>query len=201
MRQQFRLIGLSLVAALATSGCAPMTQLLAALDTKPQLEAWGPETVFPSIETAAVDALIYTYLQARNAHDTERMRAGTIYSVDTGYSYGEIHVASSLLAHRIAYPLKRQDVARFHMYPLASDRAVSRTNERATQADRRSVSVTDPLHRPLFILHPSLVIREYRGRDDEVVAVADLRRPKRVILIAGESCGASARCRLRGFAK
>jgi hypothetical protein len=48
------------------------------------------------------------------------------------------------------------------------------------------VAVTDPLHRPLFILHPSLVIREYRGRDDAVVAVADLRRPNRVILIAGE---------------
>ena len=29
-----------------------------------------------------------------------------------------------------------------------------------------------------------LVIRKYRGRGDEVVSVADLRRPKRVILIA-----------------
>jgi hypothetical protein len=48
------------------------------------------------------------------------------------------------------------------------------------------VTVTDPLHRPLFILHPSLVIREYRGRDDEALAVADLRHPQRVILIAGE---------------
>ena len=173
MRQQFRLIGLSLIAALATSGCAPMTQLLAALDTKPQLEAWGPETVFPSIETAVVDALIYTYLQARNAHDTERMRAGTIYSVDTGYSYGEIHVASNLLAYRIAYPLKPQDVARFHMYPFATGYDVNRENRWASKADRRSVAVTDPLHRPLFILHPSLVIREYRGRNDAVVAVAD----------------------------
>ncbi len=186
MMDQIRLIGLSLIAALATSGCAPMTHLLATLDTRPQLEAWGPETVFPSIETAAVDALIYTYLQASSEQDTQRMRAGTIYSVDDGYSYGEIHVAKNLLEYRIAYPLKRQDVARFHMYPLASDRTVSRVNERATQEDRRSVAVTDPLHRPLFILHPSLVIREYRGRDDEVVAVADLRRPKRVILIAGE---------------
>ena len=72
------------------------------------------------------------------------------------------------------------------MYPLSTDRDVRRTNERATQRDRRSVAVTDPRHRPLFILHPSLVIREYRGRDDEVVMVADLRRPKQVILVAGE---------------
>jgi hypothetical protein len=186
MRVKLRFIGLGLILALTISGCAQMGHFLAALDTKPKLEAWGPGTVFPSVEIAAVDALIYTYLQASNANDTERMRAGTIYSVDAGYSYGEIHVASSLLAYRIAYPLKQQDVARFHMYPLATGRDVRSTNERATQADRRSVAVTDPLHRPLFILHPSLVIREYRGRDDAVVAVADLRRPKRVILVAGE---------------
>jgi hypothetical protein len=184
MIEKIRFIGLGLF--LAMAGCAQMGHLSAARDTKPQLEAWGPETVFPSIEAAAVDALIYTYLQARNGHDTERMRAGTIYSVDTGYSYGEIHVAGSLLAYQIAYPLKPQDVARFHMYPFVTDRDVNRENERASKADRRSVAVTDPLHRPLFILHPSLVIREYGDRDDEVVTVADLRRPNRVILVAGD---------------
>ena len=186
MRVRLRFIGWGLIVALATSGCAPMGHFLAALDTKPRLEAWGPGTVFLNIEAAAVDALIYAYLQARNEHDMERMHAGTIYSVETGYSYGEIHVASGLLEYRIAYPLKRQDVARFHMYPFARDYDVNRGNERATQADRRSVAVTDPLHRPLFILHPSLVIRKYRGRDEAVLAVADLRRPKRVLLIAGE---------------
>ncbi len=186
MMDHIRLMGLGLIVALATSGCAQMGHFMAALDTKPQLEAWGPGVVFPSIEAAAVDALIYTYLQARNENDLERMRAGTIHSVDTGYSYGEIHVASSLFASRVAYPLKPQDVARFQMYPLATNTSASSANERATQADRRSVAVTDPLHRPLFILHPSLVIREYRGRNDEVVAVADLRHPKRVILLAGE---------------
>lgn len=186
MRVKLQIIGLGLIVALATSGCARMGNFLAAFDARPHLEAWGPGTVFPNIESAAVDALIYTYLQACNEHDMERMRAGTIYAVGAGYSYGEIHVASSLLEYRITYPLKRRDVARFHMYPLASDRDVNRRNERATQADRRSVTATDPLHRPLFILHPSLVIRKYRDRDDEVVAVADLRRPKRVILIAGE---------------
>ncbi len=186
MREKLRFIGLGLIAAMAVSGCAKMTGSQATCETKPQLEAWGPETVFPSIEAAAVDALIYTHLQASSEQNTQRMRAGTIYSVDGGFSYGEIHVARNLLTHRIAYPLKQRDVARFHMYPLASDRAVNRGNERATQADRRSVAVTDPRHRPLFILHPSLVIREYRGRNDEVVAVADLRHPNRGILIARE---------------
>jgi hypothetical protein len=106
--------------------------------------------------------------------------------LDGGFSYGEIHVAKNLFKYRIAYPLKQHDVARFHMYPIATDHGVNRGNERASQADRRSVAGTDPRHRPLFILHPSLVVREYRGRDDEVVPVAELRRPKRVILIAGE---------------
>jgi len=184
MREKIRLIGLCLIVLLATSGCAQMENFLASRDAKPRLEAWGPGTVFPSIEAAAIDALTYTYLQARNENDLERMHAGTIHSVDTGYSYDEIHVASSLFASRVAYPLKPQDVARFQMYPLATNTSASSANERATWADRRSVAVTDPLHRPLFILHPSLVIRKYRGREDEVVAVADLRRPNQVILIA-----------------
>ncbi len=173
MIEKIRFIGLGLF--LAMAGCAQMGHFLAALDTKPQLEAWGPGVVF-----------LFFYLQASSEQDTQRMRSGTIYSVDEGYSYGEIHVAKNLLEYRIAYPLKPNDVARFHMYPIATDHGVNRGNERASQADRRSVAVTDPQHRPLFILHPSLVVREYRGRNDEVVAVADLRRPKRVILLAGE---------------
>jgi hypothetical protein len=189
MREKLRFIGLGLIAALAAPGCAQISHLLAAPDTKTQLEARGPGMVFPSIEAAAIDALVYTYLRASDERDTERMRAGTIYSVDTGYSYGEIHVASSvsLLKHRITYPLKQRDVARFQMYPVATDHEVNRTNERASQADRRSVNVTDPQHRPLFILHPSLVIREYRGRNYETVEVADLRhRTRGGTLFAGQ---------------
>jgi hypothetical protein len=188
MREKLRFIGLGLIVTLAILGCAQMGHFPAGFDTRPQLEAWGPGTVFPSIEVAAVDALAYTYLQASDERDTERMRAGTIYRVDTGYSYGEIHVASSVsfLKHQIDYPLKQRDVARFHMYPVVTDRDVNRGNERASQADRRSVAVTDPQHRPLFILHPSLVIREYRGRNYETVEVADLRHPKEGTLFAGQ---------------
>jgi hypothetical protein len=186
MREKLRFIGLGLIVTLAISGCAQSGHFPAGLDTRPQLEAWGPGTVFPSIEATAVDALVYTYLQASNAIDTERIRAGTIYRVDTGYSYGEIHVATSVFKHQIDYPLKQRDVARIHMYPVVTDRDVNRGNERASQADRRSVAVTDPLHRSLFILHPSLVIREYRGRNYETVEVADLRHPKEGTLFAGQ---------------
>jgi hypothetical protein len=82
-----------------------------------------------------------------------------------------------LSAHRVSYTLKSQDVARFAIYPRDRDRDVNRANERPSMRDRRTVSFIDPLHRPLYILHPSLVIREYRGEDHELVEAANLRRP------------------------
>lgn len=186
MRQKLRLIGCGLTLALATSGCTPLGHHITELDTKPKLEAWGPGTVFPNIENAAVDALLYAYRQALDENDLQRMRGGTIYPVDGGYTYGEVHVASGLQEHRISYPLKPRDVARFHIYPLVISHDVNRRNKWISQADRRSVAMTDPLHRPLFILHPSLVVREYRGRDAAVAAHGNLGHSKRVILIAGE---------------
>ena len=186
MREKIRFIGMSLIAALATMGCAPMTQFLDALDTKPQLEAWGPETVFPSIEAAAVDALTYAYLQGLATRSSERMRGGTIYRTSDGYSYGDLHVAGPLDPNRISHALHSQDVARFLTYPRVRRPEADYSIELPSQVDRRSMKVTDPLHRPLYILHSSLVIREYRGKDNEFIEVADLRRPKRVFLIAEE---------------
>lgn len=188
MRQKLRCTILGLFVAVATSGCAGMGHFLAAFDTDLQLQALGPGAVFPTIEDAAVDALTYAYLRANEEKDTERMRAGTIYSVDTGYSYGEIHVFSNMLTGQVSYSLKPRDVARFHMYPRASILTVRppRT-ERVSEADRRSVNVTDPLHRPLFVLHPSLVIREYRGRNYQTLEVANLRHWKPGTLFAQHS--------------
>ena len=186
MREKIRFIGLSLIAVLATLGCAPMTQFLAALDTKPQLEAWGPTTVFPSIEAAAVDALTYAYLQGLATRSSERMRGGAIHRTADGYSYGELYAAGPTDPNQIGHALQSQDVARFLIYPRVGRNWINHVNERPSQVDRRSVRVTDPLHRPLYILHPSLVIREYRGEDDEFIEVADLRHPTPGLLIAGD---------------
>ncbi len=101
-------------------------------------------------------------------------------------SYAEVQVAGPLDAGDIYYTLEPRDVARFQMYPLGSKRYLNRANERASQADRRSVNVTDPLHRLLYILHPSLVIRAYRGKGYEAVEVADLRRRTEEMFLAGE---------------
>jgi hypothetical protein len=147
-----------------------------------QLEAQGPGTLFRTIEDAAVDALTYAYLQGHATRVSKRMRGGTIHREGNRYSYGALHVAGPLTAHRINQLLRSQDVARFLVYPKMGRRKVDRANERPSRADRRSVTITDPLHRPLYILHPSLVIREYRGENYEIVEVADLKSSTREIL-------------------
>ena len=144
----------------------------------------GPGTVLASFEAAAIDALTYAYLKGNSANDAERMRGGTIQRDGNGYSYREIHVADPGSAHRIAYSLTSQDVARFQIYPKLHDHDANRVNERISRADRRSVSVIDPLHRPLYILHPSLVIRAYRGDAGEHVEVANLTQKPRSRVVA-----------------
>ena len=165
----------------------------AAFEAAPlQLEAEGPGALFTSIDDAAIDALAYAYLQARGACDPELMRGGTIYPVGEGYySYGEIHRANRWNPHRISYILEPQDVARFHLYPANRDLATNRINERPSRKDLRSVRTVDPLHRPLYILHPSLAVRAYRGEDPQSVEVANLHRPARPPRFAAQ-CSADA---------
>jgi len=170
--------------ALLGLGCAQSPQLpsdvVGALETAPfALEARGPGSVFDSVEAAAVDALTFCHLQAKATGDIERMRAGTIRRSGAGYTYSEIHVANPLDQRRIEYLFAPQDVARFHVYPPHTDHDVNRRSERLSTKDRRSVSVIDPLHRSLYVLHPSLTIRAYRGIESEAVEVASLRGPVR----------------------
>jgi hypothetical protein len=172
------------LATLLGLGCAQLPELssnfTAALKSPPlELEARGPGSVFDSIEAAAVAGLTFCYLQARENGDMERMRAGVIERSGAGYTYGEIHTASPMEQRRIEYLFAPQDVARFHFYPPHTNRDVNRASERLSAKDRRSVSVIDPLHRPLYVLHPSLAIRAYRGAESEAVEVASLRGPAR----------------------
>ncbi len=180
-KESVRIRGLSpalALTALLGAGCAPVAQLLAAFETAPprHLEAQGPGTVFGSIECAAVDALIYAHLQIQTARDA-RVRGGTIYRTGAGYTYDEPVVAGPLLPEQISYVLTPRDVARFHLYPRVGNHAENRRSEVPWRSDRRSVRFVDPLHRPIYILHPSLAIRVYRGKDHELVEVANLRRP------------------------
>jgi len=152
-----------------------------------QLSARGPGALFASIDAAAIDALTYAYLQARAGCEPELMSGGTIHAVADGtYSYSEVHRAKRSKPREIDYILKPQDVARFHLYPASRDDRLNRINERPSPVDRRSVSVVDPLHRPLYILHPSLAIRAYRGEQADLVAVASLHSPVQPKRFAGK---------------
>ncbi len=177
-------ISILILTTLLGLGCAQLPQLpsdlVASFKTPPlDLEARGPGSVFDSAEAAAIDALTYSYLQARDAGDMQRMRAGTIQRSGSGYSYSKIEVASPLTLRRIEYRLAPEDVARFHFYPQHADRDVNLMSERLSIKDWRSVSVIDPLHRSLYVLHPSLAIRAYRGTDSEFTEIANLRGPAR----------------------
>jgi len=165
-------------------GCAQVPQLptdfVGALKNPPlELEARGPGYTFASVEDAAVDALTYCYLQARASGDMERMRAGTIQRSGSGFTYDAIYLANPMEQRRIEYIFRPGDVARFHVYPPHTSREVNRASERLSPRDWRSVAVIDPLHRPLYVLHPSLEIRAYHGAQGEVVEVASLRGPAR----------------------
>ena len=173
-----------ILTALLGVGCAQLSQrpsdVVAALESSQlAFEPRGPGVVFNSVEAAAVDALAFCHLQARETGDVERMRAGTIERSGAGYTYREIHVAKPLAQRSIEYVFAPRDVARFHVYPPHTDRGVNRVSERLSNKDWRSVNVIDPLHRPLYVLHPSLEIRAYRGTDGAVVEVASLRGPAR----------------------
>jgi len=163
-------------------GCAQLPQLpadFAALKAPPlELQARGPGALFDSVDAAAVDALKFCYLQAREAGDLQRMRAGTIRRVAAGYTYGEIQVAKPWAQRQIQYVVDPRDVARFHVYPPDTDRDVNRASERVSPRDWHSVRVIDPLHRSLYVLHPSLAIRAYRA-DRQIVEIADLNGPAR----------------------
>jgi hypothetical protein len=156
----------------------------ALVDGAQPLHVRGPGAWFTSVEAAAIDALTYAYLQAHKANDAARIRGGTIFPIGGHYSYGTIQLGNPLSPHQIRYRFGPREVARFHAYPVYRDLRANRANERLSRVDRRSVSAIDPLHRPLYVLHPSLAIRAYRGEDSQQAEVANLRQRERTPLFA-----------------
>jgi hypothetical protein len=136
--------------------------------------------------------LIFDPLKRENSHGLAvnvrlgEARGASIYPVNGHFTYGEIRVAGPLAPLRVRVRLKAGDAARFLIYPRLKNYDLDRANEQISRKDRHFVRFVDPLHRPLYILHPSLVIREYRGKDCERLEIADLRRPTQGLLIAEE---------------
>ncbi len=60
-------------------------------------------------------------------------------------------------------------IAHFATYPKGS-LLENRMNERHSAHDRKNVDQRDPLHRPAFILTPSLDVKSYMGANSNFVA-------------------------------
>jgi hypothetical protein len=163
----------------------PAAVAAALRDAGQALHARGPGALFASAEAAAIDALAYAYLQGVEARDLARTRGGTISTVGSHYNYGKIQLGNPLTPHRIDDRFGPHEVARFHADPVSRDIPTNRANERLSRADRRSVRIVDPLHRPLYVLHPSLAMCAYSGEGSQRVEVANLRHRERTPSFAG----------------
>jgi hypothetical protein len=144
----------------------------------------GPGATFATLEAAVVDALAHARLEAKRTHTLHLLRGGTITRTDGGFTYGPLTVASPESPTRIEYALRPSDVARFHAYPRSSPSENMR-NENPSRKDRSSVDDQDPLHRPVFVLTPRLLVKAYYGETQPVTLVADLGTWNPELLIAG----------------
>lgn len=132
----------------------------------------GPGAVFTNVDEAAVDALTWCYLQSRTPLEqrsmgTSRVRGGTIWPTEGGYTYGPVSVAPERDASRVEFPMRPGDVAHFRHYPPLGNFRADRINETLSAADRSIVDTVDPLGRPAYLLTPSRNVRVYTGGDTE----------------------------------
>jgi hypothetical protein len=135
----------------------------------------GPGATFVTLDAAVMDALAYANDEAARTRTRHLFRGGAIVKQDGVYSYEEVNVAPPDDPTRIEYELGPKHVARFHAYPRAFQPEINLRSERPSRQDRQSVDQVDPLHRPLFILTPRLLVKAYHGSAEPVELVADLR--------------------------
>jgi hypothetical protein len=175
------------IAAIMAMGCATSSRYQIADD----LEAAGPGTIFSSVDAAAVDGLTYAYLTARQTGQTALAHGGTVVRVDGGFTYEELEVANKRSPMTLTLILRPHTVAQFRTYPRTDDPRVNRLNEKVSRSDRRNVDSSDPMHRPLFVLTPRLLVKSYEGGGDPMQEVANLgRQPANIesrTMLAGTS--------------
>jgi hypothetical protein len=128
------------------------------------MEPQGPGAAFATIEETVLDAMAYSFLDARRSGRTDRMYGGAIRMTEHGYTYAEPVVAHSWRPLEVRYKVTSKDVARFHVYPPADDMRESQRREHATRVDRMSVDEQDPRRRTLYFLTPTLMVKAYHGK-------------------------------------
>lgn len=136
----------------------------------------GPGAEFSTVEEAVIDALAFTHEEARRTETISRLRGGVISRTERGFTYETISTATAENPTHIEYTLLTRDVARFHAYPRTNRPRDDYRNERPSRKDRKSVDRVDPLHRPIFVLTPKLLVKAYYGDAQPIQTVANLRR-------------------------
>jgi hypothetical protein len=123
----------------------------------------GPGVVYPSVQEASVDALAWSHLESTRVLNRGRTQGGAIHAVSGGFSYDAPEIASENQPDVVRYQLSSRDVAHFRLNSATGSPKTNRRREKFTRLDRSTVNELDPIHRPLYILTPNLVIRAYHG--------------------------------------
>jgi hypothetical protein len=170
IRNAFKLFTMPIAASILMACAIPQVQKLAI-----PYEPAGPGAEFATVEEAVIDALAYSHERAKETRTLDRLRGGVITRTERGFTYDRIETASVQRPTYIEYSLVSRDVARFHAYPRTNRPRDDFRNERPSRKDRRSVDRSDPLHRPVFVLTPKLLVKAYYGETEPVETVANLR--------------------------
>ncbi|MFK7895807.1 MAG: hypothetical protein AB8G23_08235 [Myxococcota bacterium] len=132
-----------------------------------RMDPSGPGTVFESIEAAASDALVYSYLVSRsNRVTTGEIRGGAIFPTEGGFSYDEPARSSDGASGRLRYRLQPTDLAHYRQFPADARTGVISATGNLHVDDRRVVDRRDPLKRPLYYLTPKRRIKVYLGTQE-----------------------------------
>ena len=136
----------------------------------------GPGTVFPTIESAAADALAYAHQREDSSSTSGRSHGGVIVELGGGYTYGPLLTERPAAPNAPGLRLDRNTVAHFHTHPRQGDR-IDQSSHTLPRAARWLAIRADAKKQPHYALTPSLQVVVYHGRGETRTAdvfVADL---------------------------
>ena len=123
-------------------------------------------TIFPTLEEAALGALVHAIRDASSA-DRGRLRVGKVQRVAGGYVYTAAQRSRETVWSQrrqiIRYKLGASDVATYVVHPRSGNWRLDRRNERPNRGEKRIVDRLDPEGRPLYLLTPTLRVVRYDG--------------------------------------
>ena len=143
------------------------------------LHAEGPGTLFTTVEAAVIDAMLHAHT-SRFPAGRPHVLAGAIQRVDGGFRYAapETSDRHSALSPPVAhFRLGPNDVASYLVYSRVDERSLDRQTAKLILKARHITDDVDPLHRPVYLLTPSLTIVAYDGTTARTLSRLEDARP------------------------